>query len=270
MKIAFWSPVHGQAKISSNICAIAIASSIMNDGSNNIITESDGHSKSLRVALTGKSDFSKKVIVDNIGMTAVINFTYTASLNDMALNSCSINLMSSLSYIPGISNTQKKLYKNYDDKLKISINKMDTLCDNLFVDVGAFRNELTLDITRNADIIVVCLPQNVNLINKFFKGFSSYGLDSKKIVYVIGAYDDCSSYSIKNIMRMYDEINRHNFGVIPYNIEFSDAFNDGNVVEFIRKNYSCSKNDDNYFFISSVKKCVDLIFQLAIDRQVVK
>lgn len=268
MKISFWSFVHGQSKISSTVCAISTMATLMNSDSN-IITESDGHSKSLRYALTGSDDFSDKIIMDNVGMVPVMNFVYTASLSDIALNSCSVNLMNGLCFIPGISNSQKKLFNNVDEKIKFSLEQMNGLCDNLFIDVGAFRNELTLDIMRNSDIVVVCLPQNINLINKFFDNFSSYGIDADKIIYVIGAYDQQSCYTIKNIMRSYTFINRHNLGVLPYNIEFSDAFNDGNVVEFMKKNFSSTKSDDNFFFISSVKKCVDMIFQLAIDRKVV-
>ena len=271
MKISFWSPIHGQSKTSSNICAISIMASMMNK-QNNIITESDGHSKSLKYALTGDKNSSRDLAMSNTGVAAVVNYVKSALLSYETLSTCSIALLNGhLNYIPGITHSERKFYdvSSIDSIIANAISSMNQFCDNVFIDVGAFRNSLTLKVARESDIILVCLPQNINLVHNFFERFDSYGLDKDKIIYVIGSYDEKSSYNLKNIMRTFDDINRHNIGVIPYNIEFADYFNNGCVVDFIQRNYACTKNDENYFFISSLKHCVELIFQKAIDRKVI-
>ena len=68
---------------------------------------------------------------------------------------------------------------------------------------------------------------------------------------------------------MYKEFNKINTVAIPYCTEFHDALSDGKVLKFIERNMDAEEGDENYKFISAIKKVASMLLQKAQEERIV-
>lgn len=94
---------------------------------------------------------------------------------------------------------------------------------------------------QSSDLIVVCVNQNINVLEKYFESKDSWPaeLHTKPHVLLVGQYDVESKYKIKNIANKY----RYKAPIltVPYNTNFKDHYNDGDVKGFFTKNRFIAK-----------------------------
>ena len=70
-------------------------------------------------------------------------------------------------------------------------------------------------------------------------------------------YESKSKYNIPNIRRKYGI--KEEIHAVPHNYVFTDACNDGSVIDFFYKNISADKNDYNGEFIHEIRKITKTI-----------
>lgn len=163
-----------------------------------------------------------------------------------------------LYYLPGTYKNNKEIYEynlySYMDELFKVINKVSDLT---FVQCDNSESIVSKKILKDADLLVVNLPQNPANILQIFK---SNDFQSEKVVFLIGQYHEESKYHFNNIRRKF-HISKENIGVIPYNIEFMDSLIGGKTIEFLERNRDCKKQDYNYHFIQELKTSTNMILK---------
>ncbi len=251
MKIAFWSCVPGQTGTTSNIMAVSIMSILLHQ-CKNALMESHHELNSLEEPLIGN-----KMNSYDIGIDALARSIKSAPLDEKTVVNSSISLLNKqLSLVLGSRKSRELYERDMDVVFNRIVDEMQKYHSNVFIDVCSGKNELSDSILSNADLVVVNLSQNKQIINEYFKDDT---IDSGKVIYLIGNYNYNSRYNMKNLIKLYPKFNKNNLAVIPYNVEFMDSQYDGKAIEFMIKNYECSKKDHNYDFIKAVKNAVQLI-----------
>lgn len=254
MKIAYWSNIHGQTATTSNLLATVVMS-VLYKKEKNAIMQSHFSLNNLDTPLMGKTDLSE---FNDIGIDALIRDIKSAPLDEERVYSDSISFLNKkLSFFPGTKKLNREVYEK--DMLKIFshiMNEINPFFDNIFVDVNAGTGELAKNILDNSDLIVVNLSQNISVLNDYV---SNYNFEENNVIYLIGSYHNDSRFNIHNLTKLYHSLTKKNTMVIPYNVEYMDAFSQGNVNSFFMRNQNCTSDDPNYYFIEMIKRVVDLI-----------
>ncbi len=262
MKIAYWGMVHGQARITSNMLAVAVVSTILSDY-RMLITGTHFTLNNLEGPLIGYQSIKHKdEFFRDVGIDALIRSLKSAPLDEETIENCCFSLLNNrLSLLPGTMKNNKDYFHEDMEKLVINMLRyIEVFHDLVFIDTNPGMNDLTRKVIHEADLLVVNLNQNLNMLNHVLK---EPLFEDKKTFYLIGNYDKASKYNIYNLRRMYKKLNRKNSSVIPYNTEFQDAISDGELIDFVKRNLQCGREDKNYYFINQLRqasiKILDLV-----------
>ena len=128
---------------------------------------------------------------------------------------------------------------------------------NVIVDVSSSNLESSRKILQEADLVVVNLCQNFQLLSHFFRNFSDI---QKKAFYVIGNYCEESVITKSTIAQSYN-LPGSRIGTMPHNPRFADALTKGNVVSFLLRNEKCTEDNVNYPFMQAAKETTALLHQ---------
>lgn len=265
MKIAFWSPVHGQAGTTSNILATAMIAGMVYRNKC-ILAQTHFNFNNLEAPLVGsnsKNEASSDYFRD-VGLDALVRSFKAAKLNNEVLENCCISLPNTnVSLLPGTAKSNKESYEYEMDIVLLNLLRtIEEFSGIVFVDLSSGRHPLSLKIMADSDLIVVNLSQNMGIVDAYFTHYKE--LIQGKVFYLFGNYDGNSKYNINNIRRRYrKDITSTNSGVIPYNTSYLDAQCDGKVNVFLKNNLECSKNDENHFFMRKATKATEKIMKLA-------
>lgn len=253
--------MHGQTGTTSNLLAIAVTSTIIYKYKN-MVTQTHFNLNNLEAPLLSTSNNDSKEYFMDIGIDALARSLKSSYLDSTVIENCTISLLhKQLSLLPGTTKNNKDIYEFDMSKTILSILNAAANChDIIFIDTNSGRNDLTMKILNNADIIVVNLSQNKNIMDDFT---SNYNFNDKKIFYLIGNYDPNSKYNYNNLRKIYRFMKKKNTAVIPYNTEFMDVQSDGEVISYIMKNLECKKEEENAYFIKEVKLAVNKLLDFA-------
>jgi cellulose biosynthesis protein BcsQ len=160
-----------------------------------------------------------------------------------------------LLYLPIVQEREEIFERDLCQVLIPLLEGMGEVSDIVLIDTVDMSKESTQKILEAADVIVVNLGQDMNVIENYFQ---SHKLLISKTVFLIGNYHSNSRINLKNISRKY-HINRNQIAVIPNNIEFQEALSYGKVVEFMICNRECHTGDYNYPFMKEVQKAASMI-----------
>lgn len=260
MKISFCSNFHGQGAVTSNV--LAVSTIFAKEYKQKVIlTQTHFDKNNLQRSLLGSTfDDNDIVQFDNTGIDALIRYSKKGVITDQILNNCSVSLYKQqLNFLSGTSKNNREVYMNdMISRYSAILNSLDHLSDYVFIDTNSGDDELTRITLEESDIVVANLSQNTAVIEEYFTSerFNKY---LSKTVFLIGNYDRNSKYNVNNLSRSIKALKKDNVAVIPYNVEYLDAQCEGKVLEFFEKNLSCSKNDNNYYFMKSVNDAAKLI-----------
>ena len=158
-----------------------------------------------------------------------------------------------LGYEQNTSTTSEQVGKIYSELVQIA----SRYYDMVFVDLD---NEINIawseEILKKSDLIVAMTSQKISSIKKMMEKKAT--LPNGKSMLLIGRYDKNSKYTLKNLARTLGE--RRELLAIPYNTLYFEASQEGTTADlFLRLRRLEDKNDDNIFFIESVKKVTEEI-----------
>jgi len=264
MIIAFWSNVHGQPRTTSNMVALAIEAA-MKENYNCIITQTHFNMNNLESYLIGAKENSRDIFM-NIGIDGLASVIKFRAIDRTTIDNYSIQLLNNkLTLLPGTSAENRKVF--LDDMGKtasVLLQEMNRYYDMVFVDVNSGGDEVSGMVLEMADIIVVNLSQNKNVLDQYT---ASWKIPNKKHLYLFGGYDKDSVYNLHNMIRLYHFLSDKNTGIIPYNTEFMDAQSEGNVIKFMMKNMDAKKNSTNGYFCSCIQEASDKLIKLAVEKR---
>lgn len=121
-------------------------------------------------------------------------------------------------------------------------------------------NEVSNSLIKEADLVIVCVNQNVSVLEKYFESQQNHwpeALKQKPHLLLMTQYDPLSKYKIKNIANKY----KYKLPIltIPYNTSFKDHMNDGDIKGFFARNRYISSSNENYYFVQEVGRAAKTI-----------
>lgn len=135
--------------------------------------------------------------------------------------------------------------------------------DIVFLDCGSSRSRECFQILRSMDLVVVNLCQEQHCINRYFFEDTHRLADA---MILLGNYYAQSPYDSSYMEYMYRVYPKH-LGVISANAEFSNAYLNGKVRHFIRKEYQNSRNERNEKLLGELDEFTRKI-ELMLDRRI--
>jgi hypothetical protein len=265
MKALYWAPVHGQTGTTSNLLVTALIAGLYFN-KKGLITQTHFNYNNLESPfLEANSDNNKyRKFFREIGIDALARNFKVEKLTKEWLDYCCTEITNSnMKLLPGTTQTVRESFDYEMDMVMIPLLKaIETYNDHIFIDISSGSNPLSMKLMGEADIVVVNLSQNMNVINLFFENYKDMLPD--KVFYIIGNYDYRSKYNLNNIRKKYHKyINSKNSDVIPYNTGFHDAQMDGRVADFIQNNLHSKKKDPNFYFIHKAISSTEKLLRLA-------
>ncbi len=124
--------------------------------------------------------------------------------------------------------------------------------DMIFIDLEkGTDSEMTKEILKIADVVVVNVEQKLNMINDFIELNTNNKDMTKKTILNIGRYDRFSKYNIKNISR-YTGMKK-NISTVPYNTQYFEAAGEETVADFFLRVRSSDQFETNGIFCTHIK-----------------
>lgn len=245
--IVSWSPIHGQSATTTNIAALA-SMFALKVPSTNLITHTQLSFSTL------ESLFGKEVIVEGFedaGINALERLIKSNLLKPEAVMDYTETIYSKRLEILG---GMKKAESNMDTLMDILILAIREAYDFLWIDAhSGQQNPLSNRLLADADVVLVNLPQNRYILDRFFKGdlFPDV-LKNKPHVVLIANYDENLSLSIRKIKRRYGV--KTPIFPVNYSSQLKNACNELGLAEFFYRNQLVEKGNPSYPYIKSLEK----------------
>lgn len=269
MKVAFWSNTRGRSCVTSNLACISVLSTLSSsDQERTIVLENHQNILNLGNALFRRQ--SKQEIRENRGYQVEHGLSRLLRamergerLSEEAVFRYAENFLGQrLFYLPAGNGRNQEMFEYRMERDCIrTIRLLEQYGDQVLVDTAAAPLASSRKILRQADLVVINLNQNRQMLDHIFRNYSDL---RKKAFYLIGNYDAESELTRGEIIKTYN-IHGSRLGVIPHNVQFSDAVSDGQLIPFLLRNYQCGEDNRNYEFMTSAREAA-LLFQKAADQ----
>lgn len=240
MKIAFWSNVRGQCGTTLHLTSMAVIQAMF-DKKRVVLIENHDHLLNIESCLVKKG--SPDMVMEGssgynrYGLENLMQALGDTSqeFDEKLLRRCSMRFAyDRLYYLPhNYLRNRDILDYQLDKKLHGLLDILETYFHTVYVDTFAAESISTRNILESADVVVVNLNQNSNVINHFFSNFSSL---RSKAIFLLGSYYPCRRNSIYEIKRRY-QIPDDRIYAIPFCMDAAEAESEGNVATFIGRNF---------------------------------
>lgn len=175
-----------------------------------------------------------------------------------------------LDLLKGTDKTDKIQFENSNEVIKAIYQKANEYYEAVILDLNSGSSSgITSVGLDSADLIVVCLNQNINVLERFFLQRQNLpeALQQKPFVVLISQYDEDSKYKVKNICNNYRY--KGPIFTVPYNTSFKDHLNDGDIKNYFKKNQHLNKHHPNHFFMEEVRKLSQYILtEIGVNTQI--
>ncbi|MCX8075315.1 MAG: hypothetical protein N2749_07015 [Clostridia bacterium] len=264
-RVVFWSPETNMTGNTHVAVAVATMMGISHKASCLIM---NGHfnSRKIETSYTPYYELKESGALENsnIGIGALIRLVVSNKLTaDVIKNYAKPVLKERLDVLYGMSGKDKDQHAQMHDSLQYITRKADEVYDIVFIDLPKASNEQYIkDILNDADIVVCIVNQDVLKLDEFFDLIANEEeLKNKSKIYVVGDYESKSKYNVVNIKNKYRI--KDPIYTVPHNYLFSDACNDGNVIDFFYKNINIDSKDYNGKFLFEALNIAERILELA-------
>lgn len=263
MKIAFWSNSPGKSGVTGNLSCISILSA-MSEPSRMVLFENHASMNNLGSTFLNQNSYDvlhekQSYFVEN-GLGRILSFCDIEQemvTADMIYRTCLSVYDQRVLYLPTGGLNQDLLEYRLSRQTASVLDLLEHYLGNVIVDVSSSNLESSRKILQEADLVVVNLCQNFQLLSHFFRNFSDI---QKKAFYVIGNYCEESVITKSTIAQSYN-LPGSRIGTMPHNPRFTDALTKGNVVSFLLRNEKCTEDNVNYPFMQAAKETTALLHQ---------
>jgi hypothetical protein len=254
MIVAFWGPVHGQVRTTSNMIAIATMIAL-NYQKKVLVTHTHFHRSTLENAYS-KLRYKGSVLDIGRGVNAIGRLIQAGIYDPENIRDNAESIIKDrLDMLEGPIDGDEKLLLEI---LPYIFESSKRYYDLTFIDVSSgIQNRVSRYVINHADLVVVNLNQNKAVLDSFFNKFDwTPELDDKPILYCFGAFERASKYSLKRIARTY-RTQMDQLIIVPRNTRYMDAINDQHIIDFlIRIRFLKQKFlefDEDTFFAESLR-----------------
>ncbi|WP_066298055.1 hypothetical protein [Bacillus sp. FJAT-29937] len=255
--VVSWSPVHGQSGTTANTVALASMFSL-DQPYRSLLTHTQLTFSTLE-SLYAKGN--RATGFDDAGMDALERLVKSNLLKPEAVSDYTDTIYKNrLDLLFGNQKEQEESQEN-EDMFRSILHKAKIFYDVLWVDAhSGIYNPTTRTLLKDADLVLVNLPQNRYVIERFFSGEDfPEELKEKNYLALISMYDEKAAYSLRNIRRS-NKVKIPMYS-IPYATGFRDAANQSMVTEFFGRSVQVKKGDASYPFIRSLRDVNQVILK---------
>ena len=250
--VVFWSPWHGQAKVTASMAAIAVSVQQLTK-ERVIMTHSQFNMADLEGMFNRMNDPRKDVYYDTIGLSGLILQFIQKPVLAEDVEQCSIALpyMDGLYLLPGASkNTNAVRGTEVEDIIEtLIVKKVPEGFGWTFVDTASGGNALSERLMAAADIVVIALSQNVATWDSLFEKNKEL-VKKDNVFFLLGGYEPLSRNNVQSFIREYSPCTRkQNTGVVLQNVGYMDAVSSGSVMRFFAANAKAKRGDENSQFM---------------------
>lgn len=255
MKIVFWSHVRGQCGTTMHMASIAVAQALFYDSK---VVLMENHDHLLNIETTLNKRRSDKYVCETCGYNQYSLENLMEQFSDVEpedeerlIFKCAVSyIRDRLYYLPhGYLRNRELLDYEFSRNMPGLFGGLEKFFDTVYIDTFATGCLSTKAIVDSADIVVVNLNQNKNVLDHFFCNFSML---RDKALFVIGNYNPGRVFSLEQIRKKY-QIPENRLFAVPYCMEAAEAESDGGIPSFIARNY-IEPSIDNREFINEIKK----------------
>lgn len=248
--VVFWSPVAGQAGTTTNL--IAIASCLGMEYSARVLLL--GHVQS-EYATVARAFFTLSVMSErhtrDAGIDALLRLLQNRKLEHGMLRDYAMPLLQDrLDLLPGSLKSDDLFQDASQTRFIPLLDMAKRAYDLVLIDGGSGKGANRL--WDAADVLVICLPQNRLLLERFFQSSKFALLRERKTLFVIGQYDLHSRLSAKNLMRQFPDL-QHAHPVV-HNTGWLDAVQYGGATSYWFRNQRLTRAHENYLFVHQIRQ----------------
>ena len=263
-KIVFWSPEEGKSGCTH--VAIAVSSLLgITHKTSSLLIDANSNAKKIASSYTMYDDLvnANSFNDTNLGMNAIMRLIKSNKLSpDIIQNYSKPVLKGRLDILySAIANTQAEARENLIS-MPLIVKNADEVYDLVLVDLPkTMTDDSAIRVMEQADIIVCVVPQEIEKLNNFLKKIEFIdAIKDKTKIYVVGDYEPGSKYNLFNLKLKYKIPDP--CLVLPHNYLFTDACNDGNVLDFLYKNLNAQAGDYNGNFMLKATEIVEEIVKI--------
>ena len=260
-KIVFWSPVATSIGQTHASIAVSTLMAIEEDFSN-ILLHGHWQAKKIEISFTNYNSLVKQNVFNSssIGITALARLVESNKLTPEGIrNYAKPVLKQRLDVLYGTNVSSREQFNQLTASLSAVIKKSDETYDFVWIDLPkSVEKEYITDALKDADYVICTLNQEAIFLEEAIEKYLNNDIiKNKPKMLLMCNYEECSKYNIPNIRRKYGI--KEDIHCIPHNYLFTDACNDGSVIDFFYKNLGANKNDYNGSFINEVRNVTKTI-----------
>lgn len=259
--VAFWSPFHGQTGQTTGMAAVGAYIGI-NYNISTLLMHSQFTRSNLENAFLAHEKNLGTMLFDEKGINAVEKLARTKQLSDKSFTDYTTTLIPGrLEILMGAFRSGNEAQEQMAEAMPYILACARQAFDLVLCDVNSGGNsELTGIILKNADLVVVCLNQNLEVLRGYFDGklLHSSIQDSKRLL-LLGNFDTNSQYSIRSIRRLFHY--KEKLCTLPRCTSLIDAHNGHNLLRLIYSGSQIKKKDEDYGLMESLADIAPCILQ---------
>ncbi len=240
MKVVFWSPNHGQAGATTTAINHAVVASLLS-GKRVLLGHGNFERSTLERCLLGSDERSEDIYSDQ-GLNALMKLAKNGRLAPSMIKDYTTPILNA-SRLDLMQGNDIVTYSQEDlDVLRKIFLYCGEIYDYSFIDLhSGVEDDFTVKMLTDADLIVVCLNQNLWINKDFFEGYEYKTiLKDKNIIFHINNYNAKSKLNIKTFKAMFkvEEVifTRHYDAII-------ENQNAGAMLDYILREYSSKKSE---------------------------
>lgn len=257
-KIVFWSPKANS--IGQTLASVAISTLMaIEEDYSNILLHGHWQARKIESAFTDYDSLKKLNVFNSssIGITALARLVESNKLTPESIrNYAKPVLKQRLDILYGTNVASREQFSNLTKSLSMVIQVATETYDLVWVDLPkGTEKEYICKTLESADYIICTINQEEVFLDEAMNLYLENDIiKNKPKMLLMCNYEPKSKYNIQNIRRKYGI--KENIMAIPHNYVYTDACNDGTVIDFFYKNLGADKNDYNGYFIDETRKVI--------------
>ena len=260
MKVAFWESLRKESKEISSMAAISITLAL-NYYKRVVLLDNGQENDSFERIFRGIQRFyyvkdDLNYLYHRNGMDYILNDIHKTNDPEPLLRHSAVEVIKEYLYYVPQSKVINHLAYEYalNEELIPIIRRYERLSDYTMIRARNGNNLSTKQVLDIADIVMVELSQNYDLLDEFFDNYSSI---RHKAIFIFNQYKT-KSISIYHIMNKY-RIKKDQVIVISEHQPMKAACLGGNLLNYIKTNNDCNKGSENYRCVRELKRAAKII-----------
>ncbi len=253
MKIVFWSPYRGKGATTSNLLLTAL-NIAYNGRLRSCIISTDCHDRIQSSFISRDDEEFMLKTASGFGIGALLRDVKGDMLSEENLADAALEIAGNKRlalYISAALSDPKVIATSLDhnwEKLSDALSRHFPL---VFIDTKGGFTQFNQKVLGTADLIVVCLNQDNQVIETVFE---QCDFSNKNYMFIMGNYDKKINCSIQNLRNKHKEVTQKNSAEILHFADFADARNSHNLKNWAASIQKYTPKQSVYEFHKSVSK----------------